>query len=112
MGTRGPFPGAKVQSGHDTDHLTPSSAKEKHWTMDNVLKQDSSKYITPSSEPFRIKKGGYKYFVCILVSCILCSEILEKLKNIPNEFLMAMHFLLCFKGILREHFILTYKTVL
>jgi hypothetical protein len=28
--------------------------KEKHWTKDKVLKQDSSKCITPSSEPFRI----------------------------------------------------------
>jgi hypothetical protein len=28
--------------------------KEKLWTMDKVLKQDSLKYITPSSEPFRI----------------------------------------------------------
>jgi hypothetical protein len=30
------------------------SLKKKHWTMDKVQKQDSSKRITPSSEPFRI----------------------------------------------------------
>jgi hypothetical protein len=33
--------------------------KEKHWTMGKVLKQDSSKCITPSSEPFR--KEVYVY---------------------------------------------------
>jgi hypothetical protein len=33
--------------------------KKKHWTMDKVQKQDSSKCITPSSEPFRI---GHKYY--------------------------------------------------
>jgi hypothetical protein len=36
--------------------------KEKHWTMDKVLKQDSSKRITPSSEPFRKDSGIAEWF--------------------------------------------------
>jgi hypothetical protein len=30
MGTRGPFPGGKVQPGHDADHSPPSSARLKN----------------------------------------------------------------------------------
>jgi hypothetical protein len=35
---------------------SPPLFKEKHRKMDKVLKQDSSKCITPSSEPFRTDK--------------------------------------------------------
>jgi hypothetical protein len=40
--------------------------KKKHWTMDKVLKQDSSKCITPASEPFTIDLNHLAHFVKVL----------------------------------------------
>jgi hypothetical protein len=44
--------------------------KEKHWTMDKVLKKESSKCITPSSEPFRIDL----YLYCIYLYAVPTKE--------------------------------------
>jgi hypothetical protein len=38
----------------EAESASETFLKKKHWTMDKVLKQDSSKCITPPSEPFRI----------------------------------------------------------
>jgi hypothetical protein len=56
--------------------------KEKHWTMDKILKQDPSKCITASSEPFRIDLGysGLSLFV----ACI-CEQHSNRLESVLLE---------------------------
>jgi hypothetical protein len=56
--------------------------KENHWTTDKVLKQDPSKCITPSSEPFRIdlSDSGLSLFV----ACI-CEQHRNRLQSVLLE---------------------------
>jgi hypothetical protein len=46
MGTRGPFPGAKVRPGHNANHSPPSTAKAKN--------EDELYLFSPQAPPWRV----------------------------------------------------------
>jgi hypothetical protein len=52
MGTGGPFPGGKVQPGHDADHSPPSSAE--------VVNELELYLLSPQVPPWRV--AGLLYF--------------------------------------------------
>jgi hypothetical protein len=49
-----PYPPFLPEDGSRASFRNVDFKEIKHWTMDKVQKQDSSKCITPSSEPFRV----------------------------------------------------------